>query len=78
MSLNNEACMIRATLIGLSRTELNYYPLMISLDKRNGICDIVDDLPTKICVLSKAKDLHVKVSNMITIIKEFKTYFMRL
>ena len=78
MSLNNEACMIRATLIGLSRTELNYYPLMISLDKRNGICDIVDDLPTKICVLSKTKDLHVKVSNMITIINEFKTYFMRL
>ena len=29
-------------------------------------CNSVDDLPTKICVPSKTKDINVKVINMIT------------
>ena len=33
VSLNNEPCMIRPTLIDLNPVELNYYPFMISLDK---------------------------------------------
>ena len=43
---------------------------MISLDKCNGSCDIV--LP-KICVPKKAKDINVKVFNMITNKNEAKT-----
>ena len=46
---------------------------MISLDKCYGSCNIVDDLPTKICVPSKTKDKNVKVCNMITKINEAKT-----
>ena len=46
--------------------ELKYYPFMISFDKCSGICNSVDDLSTKICVFSKAKDVNVKVFNMIT------------
>ena len=33
VSLNNEPCMIRPTLIDLNPVELNYYPFLISLDK---------------------------------------------
>ena len=29
---------------------------MISLDNCSGSCHSVDDLPTKICILSKTKD----------------------
>ena len=36
MSLNNEPCMIRPTLIDLNPVELNYYSFMISLDECNG------------------------------------------
>ena len=36
---------------------------MISLDKCNEMCNV---LPSKICVLKKAKDINVKVFNMIT------------
>ena len=35
MSLDNEPCMIRPTLIDLNLIDLNYYPLMIRLDKCN-------------------------------------------
>ena len=35
--------------------ELNYYPLMISLEKYNYSYNAVDDLTTKICIPSKTK-----------------------
>ena len=33
----------------LNPVELNYYPLMISLDKCNGSCNSLDDLPMILC-----------------------------
>ena len=41
--------MCRSTLIDLNPIELNNYPFMISLDKRNGTCNVFDDLSAKIC-----------------------------
>ena len=55
--------MVRPTLIDLNPVELKYYPFMISLDKCNGICYV---LSPKISVLEKAKDINVKVFNIIT------------
>ena len=55
--LNNEPCMIRSTLTDLNSVELDYYPLIISLDKCSGTCNFTDDLSTKICVPSKTKDM---------------------
>ena len=69
MSLNDEPCMVRATLIDLN-PELRYYPLMISLDKCSGICNVL--LP-KICVPKQRKDINVKTFNMITNESEAKT-----
>ena len=52
LSLNDEPCMVRPTLIDFNHVELKYYPLMISLDKRNGSCNV---LSLKICVPKKQK-----------------------
>ena len=60
-SLNKEPCLIRPTIIDLNPIELNYYLFMISLDKCNGSCNVVDNLSTKMCVPSEIKDLNVKV-----------------
>ena len=60
-SLNKEPCLIRPTIINLNPIELNYYLFMISLDKCNGSCNVVDNLSTKMCVPSEIKDLNVKV-----------------
>ena len=54
VSLNDETCMVRPTLIDLNPIELKYYPFMISLDK----CNV---LSPKICVPKKTKDINVKV-----------------
>ena len=47
MSLNNEPCMIRPTLVAINHVDLNYYPFLISVDKFNGSCDVVYDFSTK-------------------------------
>ena len=65
--------MIRPTLIDLNPVELNYLSFMISLDKRNGSCNAVDDLSTKICVPSETKDMNDKKFNMITRTNDAKT-----
>ena len=73
VSLNIEPCMDRPTFIDLNPFEVTWNSFMISLDKYNGSGNVVDDLSTKICVLSKTKDLNVKVFDMITTINETKT-----
>ena len=45
---------------------------MIIRGKFNGNCDAVDDLSTKIYVLSEIKVVNVKVFDVITIINEAK------
>ena len=47
VSLNNEPCMIRPTLIDLKLVDLKYYPIMIRLDKYSRSCNSVDDLSKK-------------------------------
>ena len=66
VSLNNELCTIRPTLIDLNPVEFNYYLFMISLNKCSGSCNSVDDLSIKICVSSKIKTINVKVFHMTT------------
>ena len=45
LSLNDEPCMVRPTLIDLNPVELKYYPFMISLNKFTGSCEF---LPSKL------------------------------
>ena len=52
ISLNDELCMIRPTLIDLNPVELKYYPFMISVDKYSGSCNI---LSPKRCSKKKNK-----------------------
>ena len=54
----------------INPAELNYYPLMVSLDKRSGSYNVGDEFSIKTCLPSKTKDVNVKVFNMIT-----KTYY---
>ena len=73
VSLNNEPCVTRSFPIDLNHVELKNYPFMISLDKCNGSCNSINLLSMRICVLSKTKQVNVKVVKIIRIIKEAKT-----
>ena len=66
MSVNNKPFMARPTLIDLNIVKLIYFPLMSGLDKCSGSCNGVNELSSKIGILSETKHVNVKVFNMIT------------
>ena len=69
LSLNDEPCMVRSTLLDLNPVELKYYPFLISLDKCSGSCNV---LSPKICIPKETKDINIKAFNMITNTNEAK------
>ena len=75
VSLNDEPCLIRPSLIDLNHDELKYYPFMINLDKCTGSCNV---LSPKICVPKETKDINVKAFNMITNKNQAKTTKKRI
>ena len=60
ISLNKESCITIPTLVGLNPVNLKYYPFMTNVDKCNGSCNVVDDLPTSTCVSNKTKAFILK------------------
>ena len=60
--LNYKPCMARSTIINMNPVEFKYYPLMISLNKCTGSCNVL-------FVPKETKDINVKAFNMITNIK---------
>ena len=56
MSLNNEQCKTRPTLIDLYPVGLKYYTFMITLDKSNGSCNTLSKISGRMCVPNKIED----------------------
>ena len=73
LSLSDEPCMVRATLIDLSPIELKHSSLMVSQDIRSGSCNSGNDLSTKMCVPSETEDRNVNAFNIIANKNEAKT-----
>ena len=80
--LSNQKCEIQPTLINLHPSECNqelhYYPFVVKLDKCAGSCNTLNDLPNRVCVPNKTKDLNLSVFNMIAGINESKTLIKQL
>ena len=77
ISLNNQLCMARPTLIDLNPDEYNQglrcYPFMVNLDMCNWSCNTLDNMSRRIRVLSKLEDVNLSVSNTLTRINESRT-----
>ena len=65
--------MARPNLIDLYSIEINFYLLMVNLDKCNRNCNAIDHLSRKICVSSETKGVNVKTCKLITRKFEAKT-----
>ena len=63
ISMNNQPCMVRPTLLDLNLDELHYYPCIISLHRCYGSCNTVEHQFGRMCLLNKI-DLNLKVFNM--------------
>ena len=76
MSLSNQKCMTKLTLIDLHLNEYSqeshYYPFAVKLHRCVESCNTFNDLSNKVCVPNKTKDLNLSVFNLITGINELK------
>ena len=61
LSLNDNLCLVRSTLIDLNPAELKYYPFMINLDKSSGS----HNFSSPKYVFQRKQDINVKAFNMI-------------
>ena len=60
ISLNNETCIARPTLIDLNLEEFHYYQLMVTFDGCNGSFNTHDSLSSRICVRNKRQDANLR------------------
>ena len=66
ISMNNKACKVRPEIINVNSNEPIFYPFSIKTSKCSGSCSNINDLYAKICVPDVAKNLNVKVFNLMS------------
>ena len=72
MSLIMSHVWLGLILVDLNPVALNYYTFIVSLDKCNESCNVVEDLSTKIYFANEKEEVNVTVFNMLTRINESK------
>ena len=60
MSISNQKCMVKPTLINLNPDDIHYYWFIVSPDRCDGSCNIVEDLFSRILYPNWIKDLNLK------------------
>ena len=68
-SLNNEPCHARPTLVNINFDETCFYPFTVSVNKFGGSCNAIDNAYAQFCVQNKAKNMSVKVFNLMSRVK---------
>ena len=72
ISMNNQPCKARPEIINVSSNNPIFYPFSIKTSKCSGNCNNINDPYAKICVPDVAKDLNVKVFNLMSRTNEIK------
>ena len=72
ISMNNQACKARPEIINVNSNNPVFYPFIIKTSKCSGTCNNMNDPYAKICVPDVAKDLNVKVFNLMSRTNETK------
>ena len=72
VSMNNQDCKIRSEITNVNTNEPVFYPYSITINKRKGSCNTINDTHAKLCVLNTIKNINVKQFNLMlrTIMKQ--------
>ena len=60
VSLNNQPCQVRPTLVDIKSNENLFYSFTVSVNKCGESCSTIDDPHFRVCVQNKVKNLNVK------------------
>ena len=66
ISMKNQECKVRPEIININSNNPMFYPFSIKINKCSGNCNNINDPYSKICVPDIAKNLNVKVFNLIS------------
>ena len=72
ISMTNKECKVRPEIINVNSDEPVFYPFSIKTSKCGGSCNNINDPYEKMCVPDVAKNLNVKVFNLISRTNETK------
>ena len=64
--MNNQECNVRPEIINVNSDDPIFYSFGIKTSKCSGSCSNINDLHTKICVPDVAKNVNVKVFNLMS------------
>ena len=70
VSMNNRECKVRSKIININSNEPLFYRCSIKTSKFNGSCNNINDLFAKLCVPDVAKNLNVRVLDLVSITNE--------
>ena len=66
VSMNNLACKIRPQVVNVNSNNLFPHPYSIEVNKCSGSCNNINDPYTKLCIPNVAKNINVKVFNLVS------------
>ena len=66
ISMNNQKCKVRPEILNVNSNKLVFYPFSIETSKYSGSCNNINDPYAKMCVPDVAKNLNVKVFNLLS------------
>ena len=64
--MNNQECKIRPQIININSNEPSFYPYSIEINKCSGSCNNITDPYAKLCVADVAKNINVKVFDLMS------------
>ena len=64
-TISNETYFTKPMFIVLNPNELQYYPILVKLDRYRGSCNTLDDLSDKLNVANKTEYVNVNIFNVI-------------
>ena len=70
VSMKNQEYKVRPEIVDINSNNSIFYPFSIKINKCSGNCNNINDPYAKICVPDTAKDLNVKVFNLMTLNNE--------
>ena len=66
VSLNNQLCQDRPTLNIINSNETLLYPYILTVNKRGGSCNNIDEPSARVFVSNKVKIMILKIYNLIS------------
>ena len=70
ISIKNEECKVRPEIVDINSNNPIFYPFSIKVNKCNGSCNNINDPYAIICVPDIAKNLNVRVFNLMSLTNE--------